>query len=186
MWGLLTNCIQRVVYDQEKPVLLGVPQGTVLGPLVFLLYINDLSSQLESDTRLFAEDCFVNTSGDEEEYKRVPQSDLNKFETWQDRWNMSFNPSKWSAIQIPYRRNKQFVLSSNSVVKGYNKLIPILILVWRSTRRWLTWLDLLLSNFVTRSSFEDHSDATLHGWYFSSTSYWASMCWDLSWQHHSI
>ena len=39
------------------PVLSGVPQGTVLGPFLFSLYINDISSDIESEIRLFADDC---------------------------------------------------------------------------------------------------------------------------------
>ena len=52
---------QRVVVNGVKsdwaPVLSGVPQGTVLGPLLFSLYINDISSDIESEMRLFADDC---------------------------------------------------------------------------------------------------------------------------------
>ena len=52
---------QRVVVNGAKsdwaPVLSGVPQGTVLGPLLFYLYINDISTDNESEIRLFADDC---------------------------------------------------------------------------------------------------------------------------------
>ena len=52
---------QRVVVNGVKsdwaPVLSGVPQGTILGPLLFSLYINDISSDIESEIRLFADDC---------------------------------------------------------------------------------------------------------------------------------
>ena len=52
---------KRVVVNGVKsdwaPVLSGVPQGTVLGPLLFSLYINDISSDIESEIRLFADDC---------------------------------------------------------------------------------------------------------------------------------
>ena len=52
---------QRVVVNGVKsdwaPVLSGVPQCTVLGPLLFSLYINDISSDIESEIRLFADDC---------------------------------------------------------------------------------------------------------------------------------
>ena len=52
---------QRVVVNGVKsdwaPVLSGVPQGTVLGPLLFPLYINDISSDIESEIRLFADEC---------------------------------------------------------------------------------------------------------------------------------
>ena len=45
------------VKSDWAPVLSGVPQGTVLGPLLFSLYINDISSDIESEIRLFADDC---------------------------------------------------------------------------------------------------------------------------------
>ena len=52
---------QRVVVNGAKsdwaPVLSGVPQGTVLGPLLFSLYINDISADINSEIRLFADDC---------------------------------------------------------------------------------------------------------------------------------
>ena len=54
---------QRVVVNGVKsdwaPGLSGVPQGTVLGPLLFSLYINDISSDIESEIRLFADDCLL-------------------------------------------------------------------------------------------------------------------------------
>ena len=48
-----------MIFDSSDwaPVLSGVPQGTVLGPLLFSLYINDISSDIESEIRLFADDC---------------------------------------------------------------------------------------------------------------------------------
>ena len=59
----LTLCTQRVVVDGEASdfvrVKSGVPQGTVLGPLMFLLYINNISENLTSHIRLFADDCIM-------------------------------------------------------------------------------------------------------------------------------
>ena len=54
---------QRVVVNGVKsdwaPVVSGVPQGTVLGPLLFSLHINDITSDIESEIRLFADDCVL-------------------------------------------------------------------------------------------------------------------------------
>ena len=59
----LTNRTQRVIVDGrssgEAPVLSGVPQGTVLGPLMFLTYINDITSDLTSQMKLFADDVLL-------------------------------------------------------------------------------------------------------------------------------
>ena len=54
---------KRVVVNDVKldrtPVVSGVPQDTVLGPLLFSLHINDITSDIESEIRVFADDCFV-------------------------------------------------------------------------------------------------------------------------------
>jgi len=61
--SFLLNCYQRVVVNGSQSswsdVILGVPQCTVLGPLLFLLYINDITGNIQSNIRLFADDCIV-------------------------------------------------------------------------------------------------------------------------------
>ena len=71
----------------------GVSQGSILGPLLFLIYINDLSDDLSTTAKLFADDTSlfpivrnVNTSASH------LNSDLSKTSNWAFQWKMSFNP----------------------------------------------------------------------------------------------
>ena len=73
----------------------GVPQGTVLGPLLFLLYINDLpDNNLSTSVRLFADDCILYTPIRTQNDSSLLQNDLIKLQQWQDKWLMKFNPDK--------------------------------------------------------------------------------------------
>ena len=105
----LTGRVQRVVVDGEFSsvcsVMSGVPQGTVLGPLMFILYINDISEGTESSIRLFADDCIlyrvIGGAGDAE----VLQSDLDRLCKWAEKWQMSFNTNKCSVLSVTKKRN---------------------------------------------------------------------------------
>ena len=72
----------------------GVPQGTVLGPLLFLLYINDLPENLKSTPRLFADDCLLYNTITKDKDSADLQKDLDELTKWQDKWQMRFNASK--------------------------------------------------------------------------------------------
>lgn len=86
------------------PVVSGVPQGTVLGPLLFLVYINDLPSVVSSTTRLFADDSLL--------YRRITtqvdveslQNDLDQLQKWEDKWEMCFNPDKCKVLRLTLKQ----------------------------------------------------------------------------------
>ena len=91
--------------SESSPVTSGVPQGTFLGPLLFLLYINDMPMKVSSTVRLFADDSLL--------YRRIRssqdsislQKDLDRLQQWEKEWQMSFNPAKCVVVRITRKRN---------------------------------------------------------------------------------
>ena len=82
------------------PVTSGVPQGSVLGPTLFILYINDLPESVRSSVRIFADDTKI--------FDRVPssggpeliQQDIDAVASWSDLWQLPFNESKCKILHI--------------------------------------------------------------------------------------
>ena len=103
----LTDRRQRVVVDGEvsnwKSVLSGVPQGSVLGPILFLIYINDLDDSITSNVLKFADDTKlfrkVNTDGD----KQHLQNDLDRLVKWSGKWQMLLNFGKCKCLHTGHR-----------------------------------------------------------------------------------
>lgn len=87
-----------------SPVLSGVPQGTVLGPSLFLLFVNDLLSSVSARVKLFADDsvlyCHIESSADHDKL----QQDLLQLEEWAARWQMNFSLSKCYIMSITLKR----------------------------------------------------------------------------------
>ena len=77
---------QRVVVNDVKsdcaPVVSGVPQGTVLGPLLFSLHINDITTDIESEIRLFADDCVCYREIKDKEDTLKLQRDIDRLGNW--------------------------------------------------------------------------------------------------------
>ena len=86
--------------SSEIPVTSGVPQGSVLGPILFLLYINDLPDNITSQVRLFADDTAVYLTVTSKDDSQTLQQDLIKLEQWEKTWEMHFNPSKCQVMHI--------------------------------------------------------------------------------------
>ena len=77
------------------PVEAGVPQGSRLGPLLFIIFINDIISNLESTPQIFADDTTLLTSGDEtHETTSLLNRDLAKIAIWGKKWKVKFNSDK--------------------------------------------------------------------------------------------
>ncbi|MES9950854.1 MAG: reverse transcriptase family protein, partial [Candidatus Thiodiazotropha sp.] len=102
---------QRVVVNgiksQWAPVLSGVPQGTVLGPLLFSLYINDIMADIDSEIRLFADDCVCYRQIYSKEDTLKLQKDIDRLGSWARRWGMRFQPVKCNMMQLTRKRIKK-------------------------------------------------------------------------------
>lgn len=102
MESSLTKRVQTVICEgatsTSSPVTSGVPQGSVLGPLLFLTYVNELPNGLTSTGKLFADDTLLYGVVVEDSDCDNLQDDLNKLEIWQNE--IQFNPSKCSIICI--------------------------------------------------------------------------------------
>ena len=99
--AFLGNLSQSVVLDGEElesvPVTSGVPQSSVLGPILFLIYINDLPDLITSKVRLFADDTAVYLTVESPSDRQVLQKDLGTLSGWRpDRtWNSTPQSARW-------------------------------------------------------------------------------------------
>lgn len=102
---------QRVVLpgckSDCKRIKSGVPQGSILGPLLFLLFINDIVCDIESHIKLFADDTSLFAVVDQPDRSAlVLQSDMDKITHWSKKWLVTFNPAKTESLLISRKINK--------------------------------------------------------------------------------
>ena len=153
--SFLHNRTQSVVVDGVRshsgsaiagdPVVSGVPQGTVLGPLLFLLFINDLPHVLDPGTecRLYADDCLIYRSIHCQEDKVTLQKDLDALHDWSNSWGLYFNVSKYNMLHLARQVEKpcRFYSLGGDIIKSVSEA---------------TYLGVTLSNkFGSRSSHWD-------------------------------
>ena len=117
LYNLLENYLsdrfQRVLLNGQtsswRPVLAGVPQGSILGPLLFLININDLSNELKSHAKLFADDTSLFTIvKDKSESANILNNNLLEISKWAFNWKMLFNPDPSKPAQeVVFSRKKK-------------------------------------------------------------------------------
>ena len=117
--GNLLTLVRNYLKDRKQRVVLngrssewatvsaGVPQGSVLGPLFFLIYINDLTENVACGVKLFADDTSLfSVVRNENETAQALNSDLEKLRIWAWQWKMKFNADKTEEVVFSCKRNK--------------------------------------------------------------------------------
>ena len=121
MESFLSERYQRVLINGQSAewasIKAGVPQGSIIGPLLFLIYINDLSDGIISNVKLFA--SVFSTIHDSNTSASNLNSDLQKISEWAFKWKMSFNPDP--------TKQAQEVIFSRKLIKPRHSLIKLYI-----------------------------------------------------------
>ena len=147
--NFLSDRSQQVVVEgqvsHQACVTSGVPQGSVLGPLLFLIFINDLPSCTRSSTtRLFADDCVVYKQITTANDAALLQKDIDALQKWERTWLMEFHPSKCQVVRVTNKRKP--IDASYSIHGETLEIVPS-----------AKYLGLLVDS---KLSFNAHVDAT--------------------------
>jgi len=102
-------------------VLSGVPQGSVLGPLLFLIYVNDIPSMVNSSIKLFADDTKIWKVIRSIRDVMVLQEDLVKLDEWADNWLLKFNVEKCKVMHIGKNEKAEYSLRDEGGQKEISK-----------------------------------------------------------------
>jgi len=107
--------------SKEVKVTAGVSQGSVLGPLLFLAYVNDIWRNLESTVRLYADDCIMYRKSMNERNTETLQIDLDRLGEWAVRKGMKINSGKSKAVSFTRARVKyplNYILEDQIIPKA--------------------------------------------------------------------
>jgi len=121
--GSLLHLFRNYLYNRKQRVVLngsisqfldiesGVPQGSVLGPILFLIYINDLENNIISNVKFFADDTMIySTVYDPVNSATELNHDLNIINKWAHQWKMAFNPDpSKQAVEVLFSQKKKKV-----------------------------------------------------------------------------
>ena len=121
--GKLLSWIQSFLTDRKQHVVLqgcssdwsnvasGVPQGSVLGPLLFLLYVNDLPETVNNHIRMFADDTKLYSAVPSHHDRSNLQAGLGALVRWSDVWQIPFNEGKCRIMHMGHaNQNHQYTL----------------------------------------------------------------------------
>ena len=115
----------------------GVPQGSVLGLLVYILYVNDIPTHLSSPARLFADDCTIYRQVSTHQDCAALQEDLTRIARWCQRWQLPLNTGKCKAMCITLKkRPPSFTYSINNTSFEWVDTFRYLVVIINTKLKW--------------------------------------------------
>ena len=134
--------------SEMKTISAGVPQGSVLGPLLFLIYVNDITDSLLSLSRLYADDSSLYCSCSSlQDLEGLLNHDLRQISVWAKQWLVNFNPSKTEAILFSLKREQNLpcLMFDNTEISfvEHHKHLGVTL---SSNGHWSTHIENILSS----------------------------------------
>ena len=173
----LSDRYQQVVVRGETSELglikAGVPQGSILGPLLFLIYMNDITTVTQCNIKLFADDTslYIEFDNNDDATARLNQ-DLTRLQNWADQWLVKFCPNKSKLMTCTFKKRDPTNIVFNNVQLDSVKSHKHLGLVFSSDLTWTSHVQSILQNVsplvdVLKSLKYDIDRKTLETTYFS-------------------
>ena len=125
-----------------RKILSGIPQGSVLGPILFLIYINDLPDRIKSRIKLFADDLkLIDNASD----RFIIDSELKELKQWEKKWLLEFNMEKCKVMHIDINSNHNFRYWLNSSLLAESNLEKDLGVLTSDTLLWREQIESCIS-----------------------------------------
>jgi hypothetical protein len=156
----LSNRLQRVTLNGSEsdwlPVTSGVPQGSILGPLLFILYINDLPDILSYNTlcAIFADDTKIYRHINSHQDHLILQRDINNIHKWSTIWGLTFNKTKCTIISL--KRNNQpneYMYSMDNIRLPHTEQAPDLGITITNSLSWNSHINTITNKALKRMWF---------------------------------
>ena len=200
--SFLSNRRQKVFIDSQLssylPINFGVPQGSVLGPTLFSIYINDLPLHITSTTELFADDTTLHTNDkDANNVCTKLQKDIDNLVEWTELNHMALHPQKSKFMLITTRQKRQNIKSKLKELRVRDRALEevdsykILGLIVDNNLSWSTHISTLCKKMSKKifqlnrikHFLDQHSRRLFFHAYLLPDIDYASTCWDLASQN---
>lgn len=112
-------------FSDWADVISGIPQGSVLGPTLFLIFINDLPDKVNNLVKIFADDTKIYSIINDEEDCQAMQRDLDNLSEWSKSWQLGFNAKKCKSMHIGFNNTKHVYTMLDSTTGNRTEILQV-------------------------------------------------------------